>query len=86
MRGLENLIKLKVNLKNWSWGVAPAFKLDENDARGLLEDIAIIEECIGKLCEEYCYFVQEVSDKKTLKDLCGKCPVNKILGVKNDND
>lgn len=43
MGGLENLIKLKVNLKNWSWSVEPKFVLDENDAKGLIEEIEAIE-------------------------------------------
>lgn len=44
MGGMENLIKLKVNLKNWSWSVEPKFVLDENDAKGLIEEIEAIEE------------------------------------------
>lgn len=43
MCDMENLIRLKVNLKNWSFNVAPAFKLDENDAKGLIAEIENIE-------------------------------------------
>lgn len=43
MGGMENLVKLKVNLKNWSFHVAPAFKLDENDAKELIAEIEKLE-------------------------------------------
>ena len=44
MGGMENLIKLAVNLKNWSWKVEPKFVLDENDARALIAEIAKLKE------------------------------------------
>ena len=48
MGGMENLIKLKVNLKNWSWRVEPKFVLDENDAKALIAEIETIEKKRGK--------------------------------------
>lgn len=86
MRGLENIVRLKVNLKNWSWGVAPAYKIDENDARGLLDDIAKIEAFAeSDYCREWCYYGVEYTESATI---CGDCPLKKLMGigVKYDND
>ena len=40
----DALMRLMVNLKNWSWNVEPQYKIDENEAKEIIKEIKKIKE------------------------------------------